>query len=266
MKNQSIKKSFFHKSLTFLVLLFFLSCSTSKKTLETKVERIPVSFDYSPKVTSKVGSANLTVAIVNPTFPGSNYNNQLFKQFSKSMGKDFEELLTSKGITIRGPFDSRGEMLYNDKQNSDFILEPEINFDFTNVSRESKRNVKNPSFGELMINANTPATIYYTYSGTGTYSTNLSLVFKSTNYTEKIDVKNFPVEGTTFDYVGSEKWNDNRATFFDELQQDNVVYNNFVKTLMVQYTTIFEKLEKQIEVEYLETIKEQAYKIDKKSK
>lgn len=267
MKNQCIKVNFKNSFLVFnLSLLLLIGCSTSKKIVETTVERIPANFDYSPKTTSKVGSANLTVAIVNPSFAGDNYNNTLFKQFSKSMGKDFEELLTSKGITIRGPFDSRGEMLYNDKQQSDFILEPEISFDFTNVTRKVTRNVKKPSFGALLVNANTPTTVSYSYDGKGSYNTNLSLNFKSTNYIEKIDVKNFPIEGTPFEYIGSAAWTTENVSFFDELQQDNLVYNTFVKTLMTQYDAIFEKLEKQMEVEYLTTIKEQAHQIDKKNK
>jgi hypothetical protein len=249
---------------TFLIVGIY-GCSSTKKVVEAKVEKMPVSFDYAPISNAKVGTAKITVAIVNPTFAGNDYNNSIFQQFSKSMGKDFEELLTSKGITIRGPFETRGEMLYNDKQNSDFILEPQISFDFTNFSRSKLKKVQKPSIGELMVNKYAQATVSYMYSGKGTYNSNLSMVFKSTNYTEKIDVKSFPIEGTVMDYNGVEYWQDDDVTFFQEIKQDNVVYNTFVKTLMDQYATIFAKLEKQIEVEYLETIKEQAHKIDKKN-
>jgi hypothetical protein len=40
-----------------------------------------------------------------------------------NMGNDFEEMLTDKGFTVRDPFGSRDERVYNDKVHSNFVLE-----------------------------------------------------------------------------------------------------------------------------------------------
>ncbi len=44
------------------------------------------------------------------------------------MGVDFEELLIAKGYSIRGPFSSYDEVVFRDKQDSDLLMEVEINF------------------------------------------------------------------------------------------------------------------------------------------
>lgn len=62
------------------------------------------------------------------------------------MGNDFEKLLTAKGFTIRGPFRSRDEMVYNDKRNSDFVLQVEIDLQ-PNYNRKYKYE---PGLGALI--------------------------------------------------------------------------------------------------------------------
>ena len=180
------------------------------------------------------------------------------------MASDFEELLTAKGMTIRGPFTQVGEMLYNDKQNSDFILEMEIDFDFSGVKRTTTRNVEKPSFGELLVDANTPTTISYTYKGSGSFTSTLVLVAKSSNFQEKLWKKNITLPETPFNYTGSRRWSEH-VSFFSELNRDNVVYNAFARALMAQYESIFQLIEKQIEVEELNSVKLEAHEVDRKN-
>lgn len=107
--------------------------STASSTPNVEVQRIPAKFDFNPPSQETVGSANATIAIVKPTFVGQNpeYYVSPFKEMAINMGNDFEELLAAKGFTVRGPFNSRDEMVYNDKVNSSFIFEVSIDLKST---------------------------------------------------------------------------------------------------------------------------------------
>ena len=116
------------QTIIFLLLTLFLaSCSPTKNTTPSAplVQRIPAKFDFSPPSRAQVGMTNITIAIVKPTYVGENpeYFVPPFNEMAASMGNDFEEMLTAKGFTMRGPFGSRDEMVYNDKVNSSFVLE-----------------------------------------------------------------------------------------------------------------------------------------------
>ena len=77
------------------------------------------------------------------------------------MGNDFEEMLTAKGFKIRGPFGSRDEMVFNDKQSSDFAFIAEIDLQ-PNYNRRYKYSAGMGSFvapsyrmnGELTLGGN----------------------------------------------------------------------------------------------------------------
>src|SRR5689334_19632488 len=96
--------------LLFLMTACFLSCSTTKSTT-TANERIPAKFDFTPPTRNNVGATNITIALVKPRFVGDNpeYYVEPFNEMASSMANDFQELLTAKGFTIRGPFGSHDE-------------------------------------------------------------------------------------------------------------------------------------------------------------
>lgn len=179
-------------------------------------------------------------------------------------------LLVPRGQTTQAkvrqgeaPLKQKGEMLYNDKENSDFIIEIDLNFN--NIERDVKRKLLSPSFGELLINSNATSTPYYIYSGKGSFSSNLNILAKSTRFGEKLWKKYINLPPIPIEYTGSIKWADRNASFYDEVNKDNAVFNEFSKALMKQYQEIFVLLEQQIEVEELNTVKEEAKKADKRN-
>src|SRR5580765_4546739 len=100
-----------------LLSVALAGCSSPKQTTtaaQPPVQRIPAKFDYSPPSRAQAASTGITIAIVRPTYVGKNpvYYVSPFNEMATSMGNDFEELLTAKGFTVRGPFGSRDEMVY----------------------------------------------------------------------------------------------------------------------------------------------------------
>lgn len=101
-------------------------------------------FDFSPPINAAPGSAAVTFALVNARYSAGGavtLGGQLwstvppFSDFSHHMSLDFQEVLSSRGFPVRGPFASYEEMTYPDKSNSDLTLQPtlEVRFDLQNT-------------------------------------------------------------------------------------------------------------------------------------
>ncbi|MFN3329029.1 MAG: hypothetical protein ACK40U_09290 [Fervidobacterium pennivorans] len=243
-----------------------MSCSSSKKaTVDTTVARILPTFDYAVQKSAGVGTSDITIALVNPTYVSQNaaYALSPFNIMAKAMGNDFEELLTAKGFKIRGPFDGMGSMLFSDKKNSDFIFAVEIALNQTGTSQyKQKRKI---DWGAAIGGA-TDAGIYsYTYTGKGTIGGTLTITALSPSFGEKLWKKNIELRQVPYEFVGSIPWSNTQATFYDHLQQDPVVHNVLVKQIERMYVETFKLIESQIDVEEMKTVAAEAKKAEKKN-
>jgi hypothetical protein len=178
-----------------------------------------------------------------------------------SMGNDFEELLTAKGFTMRGPFGSRDEMVYNDKLNSNFILEvgielnPQYNRKYTTSSKTNWAGI---------LNKNAQSSIStQKMSGEITLGGNLVINAKSAQYGELIWKKNIALETSSFTYTGSLVW-DGLPTMAEELNKDNLVYNTLSNELEKFYAKALNLAWQQIDPAEMRAVADQAKKADKK--
>lgn len=247
------------KSITLgIIIPLFFACSTTKQTT-TAVQRIPAAFDYSPPFREKAGASNITIALVKPTFIGENpeYYVPPFNEMASSMANDFQELLTAKGFTIRGPFGSRDEMVYNDKLNSNFALEVSIDLN-PQYNRHYNSSV---NWGVLISKS---ASAFISMTGEVTFGGNLVIKAKSAQYGELIWTKNIALARSTFTYVGSQKWQ-TVPSMADELKQDNVVYNTLSRELEKFYLLAMNLAWQQIDPQEMKSIADEAKKADKKS-
>lgn len=254
------------KNVFFPLTLFVLlsGCGTTKQsTKEPPVQRIPAKFDFSPPSRAQAASTGITIAIVKPTYVGQNpeYFVPPFNEMAVSMGNDFEEMLTAKGFTMRGPFGSRDEMVYNDKLNSSFVLE--IGIDINPQYNRKYLPTTKTNWGSI-LNKNTPATTTtYAMNGEITLAGNLVINAKSAQYGELIWKKNIALEPSSFTYTGSLTW-EGIPTMADELKQDNKVYNAISQELEKFYLKALALAWQQIDPEEMKTVGEQAKKADKK--
>jgi len=248
-----------------IMSIFLSSCWVSHKATLPTVMRVPAKFDFSPPSRALAGSAGITIAIVKPTYVGENpeYFVPPFNEMASSMANDFEELLTAKGFTVRGPFGSRDEMVYNDKVNSSFVLEigielkPQYNRKFTTSSKADIGSIFNP-YSALKYNTTHKMTGEITLSG------NLIVNAKSSQYGELIWKKNIALDPASFTYSGSLTWSKAVPTMADELKQDNVVYNTLSVELEKFYLKALGLAWQQIDATEMKSVAEQAKKADKK--
>lgn len=248
----------------FAVIALLISCGTAKQsTTQPPVQRVPAKFDYSPPSRALAASTGISIAIVKPMYVGQNpeYFVPPFNEMAASMGNDFEEMLTAKGFTVRGPFGSRDEMVYNDKINSSFVLE--IGIDINPQYNRKYQPTTKTNWGSL-FNKNAPATTTtYAINGQVTLAGNLVINAKSAQYGELIWKKNIALESASFTYTGSATWAD-LPTMADELNKDNEVYNTISLELQKFYLKALGLAWQQIDPAEMKTITEQAKKADKK--
>jgi hypothetical protein len=84
------------------------------------------TFDYTPPSAASPGTAEVTFALVNAKYsedqPWIKYSP--FTEFSKNLNLDFQEALSARGFTVRGPFKTYDDMTFPDKKGSDLVLQP----------------------------------------------------------------------------------------------------------------------------------------------
>ena len=261
------------KTCTFSVLTLFVSslllfsCGSQKQSTSATnmtVQRIPSKFDFSPPSRSQVASQNVTMALVRPFYVGKNaeYLVPPFKEMAEGMGNDFEELLTAKGFTVRGPYGTRDEMTYNDKLNTGFILEVSIDLD-PHYDRKYIKTAHKPSFTELLANKDAPTTYTEKMYGEITLSGNLVINARSPQYGELLWKKNIALQPASFTYTGTLTWN-GVPSMADELNKDNAVSNTLSQQLETFYIKTLNLAWQQIDPAEMKTIVEQAKKADKK--
>jgi hypothetical protein len=237
-----------------VTVLIFVSGCFPTKTATSVTPRVPAKFDFSPPSRSTPGATAMTIALIQPIYitPHPEYYVSPFPEMSSSMGNDFEELLTAKGFKIRGPFRTRDEMVYNDKQSCDFAFEVQIDLNPT-YNRHSRYDA---GFGTII-----PAS--YRMSGEITLGGNLVITATSSQYGEKIWKKNIPLDQSTFTYTGTQKWNA-VPSVADELKEDNQLYNMLARELEKFYIKSMNLAWQQIDPAEMKTVAEQAKKADKR--
>jgi hypothetical protein len=243
------------RSLKVLLVLVSVSISfivEAQKSKNSSLPRYSPKYSFEPPKRDSVASANVTIALMKPMFMLGDYNGNTeepYTQFSKKMVDDIEALLTAKGYKVRGPFSTRDEMVFNDKQNSDFTLEIAINY-----NAEVQRNWKDH------YNIFASSYTFDVKSGNVNITASLVITAKSNFTGEKLWKKSLDLGTKSFSYVGSVRWDSQSLSFRRELTEDNNFWNPYTKLLEGVYTESLEMLWKQFDVNELRSVADEARK------
>lgn len=233
-------------------MLLFASIVVAQKNKKgtAVVDRYNPTFKFEPEKRDKVASSNITIALLKPTFIDKDIATagEPWENFSTSMQSDIEELLTAKGFKVRGPYNSRDEMVFNDKKNSDFTLEISINLRL-NIDRTYKQVFE--LFGS--------STLYKVTQGRVSISPEVIMTAVSNFSGEKLWKKRLTLAQSNFTYVGTIKW-DGYPTALRELQLENNLYNPFAKALEDIYKSGLTILWNQFDKDEMKMIAEEAQK------
>lgn len=251
-------KKIFLKLLSVLLFISVTCFVSAQKSKSSSLPRYSPKYSFEPPQRELVASANVTVALMKPVFLLDDFNGnneEPYSLFSNKMVNDVEALLTAKGYKVRGPFSTRDEMVFNDKQNSDFTLEIAIDY-----NAEVQRNWKD--YYNIILSS-------YTY-GVKTGNVNITAAVVMTaksNYTgEKLWKKNLNLGSKSFSYTGSVRWDSKSLTFRRELTEDNNFWNPYTKLLENVYTEALTILWRQFDVNELQAVAEEAKKERERNK
>jgi hypothetical protein len=254
--------------LSFAAFLFIASASSKQSTgtVQSLVEKVHAKFDFSPPSREKIGSAGITIAMVKPTYVHKNpeYLVPPFNDMASGMASDFDELLIAKGFTIKGPFGSRDEMTFNDKENSSFILEIDIELTFAGADSRIYTTIEHaPSFAESVVNKYARSTYTYKVYGQIILGGKLVIKAKSARYGELLWTKSIDLEGSSFACPGQNEY-PGKPEFHTELNQDALVYNTISRELEKLYSKALNLAWQQIDAAEMKTVAAEGKKADKK--
>jgi len=171
-----------------------------------------------------------------------------------NMEDDFEEMLIAKGITLKGPFKTRDEMVYGDKKNSDMALKVSIDLQ------------EEP--GTLQLQSKP---IYSQYSTPG-WRMNGTFYQQGKIILEVVDPYNgekFWKKSISLDRhevtIAATRWQSTNNTV-KMVQLDNKVYNPIAQSLEKYYSAAIETASRHLDIQELEQIKKEIAKAQKDRK
>lgn len=182
----------------FCISIILHACSAFKGSTATPpLERVTMQFDYQPPVEGYAKSNSISFILMNPKYAQDedDTNQEPFVTFAKNMSKDFEEMLTQRGYTYKGPYDTYDELVYAEKKSTDFILEVEIDFSWQGA--KDALYSKNKSTYNYSTKQTTTTT-YWGFDGNVSLGGKLNLTLTEPQTKTKLWVKSIPMPDQNF--------------------------------------------------------------------
>jgi len=110
------------------------------------------------------------------------------------MSLDFQQMLSSRGFTTRGPFGSYEELTYPDKKGSDLVLEPTLELTFDLVSHKPLEHV-------VLLGTN-----YYTMNGEVAIAGRVTLSILESLSKERMWFKSIDIPREVITFTGEDQY------------------------------------------------------------
>jgi hypothetical protein len=174
-----------------VLIACIVGCAALFGGKKTAVERKIANFDYTPAVSEAPGSSRVVLVLMQPRFSQefvlNRYNDiQILRDFSTAMAADFEQVITSRGYTYRGPYKDIGNVVYSDKRDADMFLEVEIdmNIDKTLV-------ISTPQYYYVKRK---PILSGYRFTGNLVFKGKVNVYLTETTRNERLSVKSISLD------------------------------------------------------------------------
>ncbi|MDE0086521.1 MAG: hypothetical protein OXU23_12460 [Candidatus Poribacteria bacterium] len=222
-----------------VVCIMMVGCVPTN--VEPEPPRAIITFDYSPPETMP-GSANLTFAVVGAEIVGGKRGTPipLFKTFASNMTKDFGEILTARGFSVKGPFQDFEIMTYTDKEGTDLILTAEVEFSSDTTQ------IRSSSIGRL--------------NGSIIVTCHVNLVAYESLTRNRLWTKSIAITPITVELISRNVY-PNGASLATLLVNENKFHNDVGRALEGQYTEVLNRIYGYIEPEVMSIVGEAAKKL-----
>jgi hypothetical protein len=225
------------------------SCITASKPIPPK--HIP-SFDFSPPSREAINSQGIRVALIKTAFNKRRmpvkdrlrFRKPPYSDFKNSVSDDLEEILTAKGLTVLGPFNTHDEMVFSDKKDADMLIRIDIEL-------KERRNWRTKTFPTYS------GDVYYRVYGGVQISGKLNLTIMDPIDQEKFFKKSIELDPMDVSFGDPlTKWY-STPTLADLLKDDPNVYNPVAKALESCYSGALNNVWRHIDSRELKEIKKQ---------
>lgn len=241
----------------------YLASSAPKATAPAPVATIKApNYDFEPPEKAPAKSAQVVFLLVDPAyqekFAYSGY--KIFSDFSKAMSADYNESLTAKGYSVRGPFEYYDQVVYNDKKESDLLLQVEIDFDI------NSSNINWNGYNQYVSGSgrNTVYRTAYTYAGFFILSGKVNLVAAEPLTKEKLWAKSIPLKQKQV-YIAPVYGSQDRS-FNTGFSRDPGVINPMIEALQDYYKQVFNTSWNHLDPNELAPLKKEVLEIREKKK
>ena len=253
MRNFSNIKWLLHVCIISVVCAFIGACATGRSS-ESPVRRIEPNFDYNPAETT-AGKTDITFAAVGSQFdiPFGQTSVPIFKRFADNMANDFAEIITARGYTLRGPFQTFDEMTFVDKDNSNLILNAKVDLQ-SDLSRTDVRFAKS-----LLTSGGS-----YKVSGQVLVTGRISLIISESLTNEKMWTKSVNITPITVELTPMSGYSRPNITVADVLQKDDKFYTSLGLKLDRQYQEIMNRTYGYLDPREMTLINKQAAELRKR--
>lgn len=202
-------------------------------------------FDHAPKGSAAPGSAKISIAVVKPYYAENMKSAEsldLFSRYRSGLGGDIEEILIAKGFTLKGPFDTKADMTYNDKKTAELALDVKITprvDGLEGLNATSTGSLLNAMIGEKRTG--------YRYSGMVSLGGRIEITAYEPMTGEKLWTKSTELPQQSNIAVRSE--DSYYAVTFEGIMNDVGFYNPIGQALQKSYETVLNKVDNYIEQE-----------------
>ena len=221
-----------HVCIIAMVCAVIGACATGRSG-ESPVRRVEPNFDYNPAETTP-GKTDITFAAVGSQFdiPFGQTAVPIFKRFADNMANDFGEIITARGYTLRGPFQTFDEMTFVDKDNSNLILTANVDLQ----SDFSSTTVWYGAGGPMGFGLKS-----YRVKGPVRLTGRISLIISESLTNEKMWTKSVNITPIVVEITPHGGYDKIHITLADVLQNDDRLYTSLGLKLDRQYQEIMNR-------------------------
>ncbi len=245
--------------LAVLLLFGVTSCFTQKVAVAQPPPAVHVpKFDYSPPTYDEKDTSRIALILLNPFYLGqknadrrNERNHTLeylglncFDDFKTKMGIDFEEALTARGYTIKGPYQTEDEIVYSDKRNSDLLVSVEIDVNINDDNVKAFRTER-----KLYTYGGAVNVEEFTYRGTLILDGKINIIIRAvtkTGFGDKLSVRSVPIDRKEIQ-INSYKTNYPDADMYRVMATDPGIINPIADELEKYYNVMFNKVWRYLE-------------------
>lgn len=239
---------------TLLYVISSICFATAASPKEEKTAYV-ANFNYTPDSQAAPGSSGVIFAMAKVGYKSDSktpwFTYPQFDNLDKAIKQDLPELLTAKGFTVRGPFDSYDLIPYSDKKAIDLFLIPTLELLITLKEKHYMSRIES-----IWAQSQTPITLK---EGNAEVSGKINLELREIVTGELMWAKSIPFEQFESPCSASTPCYFEGGRFGYSL-----IMNDVVRGIEQQYPNLMATIAKLIDPEEMRIIKKQAQELKSK--